>query len=67
MVKIAAGTLILIAGFLALLVIMSTLYRIGFLGSIFGFVVVIPLLTIFVYGPAKKMINDGRKEMRSGG
>jgi hypothetical protein len=64
MVKIAAGSVILIVGFLFLLVVMSMLYQIGILGTLFGFIVVIPLLTLFVYGPARKMINEGRKEIR---
>jgi uncharacterized membrane protein len=64
MAKIAAGYVILVAGFLFLLVAMSGLYHMGILGTLFGFMVVIPALTFFVYMPAKNLINDGRKKLQ---
>jgi uncharacterized membrane protein len=43
---------------------MSLLFAFGLLGTLFGFMVVSPLLWIFVITPAKKMINDGRKQLQ---
>lgn len=63
MLRVLLGGVLLVSGLLLLLVVMRALYRLGFLGSIFGFVVVIPAITILIYGPATRMINDGRKSM----
>jgi ABC-type transport system involved in cytochrome bd biosynthesis fused ATPase/permease subunit len=63
-IKIIVGSVILLASFLFFLVAMSLLFAFGLLGTLFGFMVVSPLLWIFVITPAKKMINDGRKQLQ---
>jgi hypothetical protein len=63
-IKIIVGSLVLLASFLFFLVAMSLLFALGILGTLFGFMVVSPLLWIFVIMPARKMINDARKELQ---
>jgi len=61
-VKMFAGAVILLSGLLLLLWIMPFFMAFGFLGTIFAFVTVIPLLTWLVFRPATKIVNQGRKE-----
>lgn len=62
-IKVGIGYVMLALGLLALLAAMRGLYPMGILGTLFGFIVVIPLLTVAVYSPATKLITAGRKEL----